>query len=753
MSTNLTWNIALKGFGLFSEQLNANLGLSGSKVAIYAGNGQGKTCISRLFRAVDADCATTVNETIINRAATSGEFKFSFSGRDKASGSLDIKKTRGQNTVIEDDTGYLFHVFNTDYVRDNLQSQHYALNGDAFSGYIVGRENIDVSDKKKRLDDLGKKGRQKRDAIDDAVTQAQSELKGYKLSRFNEYKELTTENILGLENRANCYNAALTKYNALKNLPDDIPKLSGLAFDDSMLSLDDIEKILATSYTRESFAEGFSKSMRHKRVFIEQGLAFMRDAKANDCPFCGRSFDNSALQLIHMYEGYLKGQEARTIAAIDDQIKTLREFLCTYESFRLDYQTRTARFDSLKNAFGNVAQEAPSDVPEYDDIKIAVDAINDILNQKKEDISVVLSSDGIASLQTLLNSARDAVTGVEQIFQRFDKSANHSSQELTAAKKGLCTERKFKVRNECDEFILDHAKILKQYRELEAEIKDAESKGRRSKRQVVADMLAKLVHNVFGAKYVFDPDGFTISLGDEKLGDDAEDIMSDGEKFVLAFCHYVASTWNLLESDDDANKLFFVIDDPISSLDYSYVYSVVQIIRDLNVLFDESGKLRVRFFLLTHNSAFFNMLARNKIASDLYTLHGGNISECSKRYITPYSEHLQDLYNIAIGNCGPTHTTGNSIRQVIETLWRFDNPAASDLLHYLSGDECSDLRECEYIYTVCNDQSHGASIFDRDQPPDDNTVKRACSAVLNHLQDRYPGQLIASGLKLETDSQ
>ena len=74
--------------------------------------------------------------------------------------------------------------------------------------------------------------------------------------------------------------------------------------------------------------------------------------------------------------------------------------------------------------------------------------------------------------------------------------------------------------------------------------------------------------------------------------------------------------------------------------------------------------------------------------------------------------------------------------------------AATFVTVSLNAEECSDLRDCEFIYTVCNDQSHGASIFDRDQLPDDEAIRRACLAVLNHLQDRYPGQLVASGLRL-----
>lgn len=747
MGTNLTWNITFKGFGPFKDLLNAELILSASKVAVYAGNGQGKTCISRLFRAADQDCAMSISDTMINRAGSTGEFEFSFSGKDN-SGKLHISKTRGDNPTIENETGYLFHVFNTDYVRDNLQSQHYSINGDAFSGYIVGRENIDVSDKRKQLDELGKKGKQKRIVIDGAVAQAQLELKNYKLSRLTEYKTLTTENVLKLENRTNRYDAALAKFNALNNLPDDIPILADFVFDDKTLSPDVLKEILKTPYTRESFAEDFADSMRRKKVFVEQGLTFLKGTGVDDCPFCGRKFDDSALQLIHMYEEYLKGQEVKTISAIDGQINALRGFLNDYKSLCLDYRAKATTFDSLKSAFNNIAKISLEKLPEYSEVENVATAVNDVLNKKKENISLVLSSDSVESLRVLLESIREHVSLIQEDFRQFNLAASKRQKEMADAKNELCIEIKYKVRNECDKIILERTELLEQYKSLDDEIKEAESKGRRPKRQAVANTLESLVHSVFGARYIFNPDDFTISLGDVELGNDVEDIMSDGEKFVLAFCHYVASTWNLLENDDDAKKLFFVIDDPISSLDYHYVYSVVQIIRELNMLFDKSGNLRVRFLLLTHNSAFFNMLARNKIVQDLYTLHGAEISKCDKHYITPYSEHLQDLYDVAIEGSNPTHTTGNSIRQVIETLWRFDNPAEPDLLHYLNAEECRDLRDCEFIYTVCNDQSHGASIFDRDQLPDDEAIRRACLAVLNHLQDRYPGQLVASNLSL-----
>lgn len=51
----VNWILKIKGFGPFDQQLNWTMEARSSKIAIYAGNGQGKTAISRLFRLVEND--------------------------------------------------------------------------------------------------------------------------------------------------------------------------------------------------------------------------------------------------------------------------------------------------------------------------------------------------------------------------------------------------------------------------------------------------------------------------------------------------------------------------------------------------------------------------------------------------------------------------------------------------------------------------------------------------------------------------
>lgn len=743
-----SWEIKIKGFGPFATQAGGLMSLNNSRVAIYSGNGQGKTCISRLFRTADAD-AQPLADSVINRTGNNGTFDFRVADGSSQSKELHVTMARGGSAAVANSTGYIFHVFNSDYIRDNLSTRHFSPSGDGFTGYIIGKENIDVSDKKDQLAELNRRGQEKFDAIEKAVQTARRTLSDLGLSRLRGYTDLTTQNILAMAQCESDYESKLREFEALRGLPEPIPTLAGLRFDAGQVDLESIRALLPNRYTRDSFADEFLAEVQPKRDFISRGLQLTKDGK---CPYCGRPYDNDSdvKALIHNYEEYIRGAEAKTIAEIEGHIRALSSLYTSFEQFILTYQAKKTQYDALKPAFASISQTELLDIVGSTDMKEAIDDVVESLTSKMEDISIAYDADPATKLLGLLNDIGTAITTADNYLAQFDRLAADASKTLTNVKRDLCAEMARKVRAECDAVIAESEAIAQDYKQLDAEIKADEVKGRRPKRAAIAQMLANMIHAVFGDRYVFDPEQFTISLGDSLLGDDAENVMSDGEKSALAFCHYVASTWNLLGSDDDADNLFFIIDDPISSLDYHYVYSVLQIIRDLNVAFDLN---RVRFLLMTHNSAFFNMLARNGVAKECFVFHDGTFEVCKSHYITPYNEHLKDLYKVALGESTPMHTTGNSIRQVIESLWRFDNPASKDLLEYLNTPECSVLKDCEYIYSVCQDQSHGASLFDRDQAPDDEAIRRACWSVLTHVHERYPGQLIASSIDFALLSQ
>lgn len=91
-------------------------------------------------------------------------------------------------------------------------------------------------------------------------------------------------------------------------------------------------------------------------------------------------------------------------------------------------------------------------------------------------------------------------------------------------------------------------------------------------------------------------------------------MLSDGEKNIIGFCYYLAVTHKKINKKLDYDNLLFVIDDPISSMDYHYVYQVSDIIRNLyNEL--KIDKKKYRYIILTHNYEFLNLLMSNNIST------------------------------------------------------------------------------------------------------------------------------------------
>ena len=132
-----------------TKSINYNGQTRDLKTAIYAPNGSGKTFISRMFALSEsANEEDYANYLTLNK--DSGDFSFVINHNDKRSFySVHIQK--GQNVVIKNSGDYLYHVFNSDYVRKNINDHSYNIDGSSITGVIVGESNIDLSYEKSQL--------------------------------------------------------------------------------------------------------------------------------------------------------------------------------------------------------------------------------------------------------------------------------------------------------------------------------------------------------------------------------------------------------------------------------------------------------------------------------------------------------------------------------------------------------------------------------------------------------------------------
>jgi len=644
--------------------------------------------------------------------------------------------------MINNNTDLLFHVFNSDYVKQNLEAVSYSPSGQ-IEGYIIGKENIDVSEKRRKLDELLEEGKGKKDEIQAAIEQAQSTLVELGVNRStNEYKNMSYDSICSLPVGNDEYDEKVAEYLVLKDLPDDLPQLDALSFQTPQIDYSNLREAITTPYSRASFTDEFLANVAGKIDFVTEGMRLSDNEKR--CPFCGQVYDDDARRLLHVYSDYLDGQEARIVSRLKSVKTQLDTLSSTYVQLMSAHVSLVRNFDMRKMGFADFKETTLDSLPEIDGLEELIQQTNKLIDDKCQDISRVFDDSPIEALDLLVNDISQMVAVINERVDNLNAASQRMKRLKTELRKTLCIEMSKKVRAEQDALIQQRNNIADQYRALQAEVKTDEEHSKRSKRDAVADMFERLLRRMFGEKYSFDKERFCLLLNQIALDTDAEQILSDGEKSIVAFCHYVASTYELFADEDDAQKLFFVIDDPISSLDYHCVYNVAQTIKELGHLFDVQNKNQ-RILVMTHNSAFFNMLSRNKIVEASYALHDGQYEAVKHNGITHYDMHLRDI-NAAYRDGAITHTTGNSIRQVIEGIWHFDDPTADNLASYLSSPQCSDLMSCDYIYLLCNDQSHGAAASELDPPIDEAGMKRACAAVLRHINSRFPGQLKASGI-------
>ena len=319
----------------------------------------------------------------------------------------------------------------------------------------------------------------------------------------------------------------------------------------------------------------------------------------------------------------------------------------------------------------------------------------------------------------------------------INKAKNYTNTEKLNIKRGLCKAQYLKTLQSEIKNIDEIIGLQREIQKLEEDISHKENQAKALKKDKVTEAFEDFLNVFFAGKYTFDKDNFCLKFDTHNLISNASDVLSDGEKSIVAFCFFLAETHKKIEKEVDYKNLFFVIDDPISSLDFHYVYSVAQIIRRLN---DDTrfpiGE-RLRFLILTHNIEFMSILIRNKIIDGRFILEKSNIKVLQKELIMPYEEHLRDVYEVSESIKIPSHTTPNSIRHILETINKFEKPNL-DFLKY-----CEDIEllkdDNEFLYALIHDNSHGNYRSQMANTPD--MIIKGCKKIIEVISNKFDGQI------------
>lgn len=722
------------------------------KIGVFANNGCGKTFISRMFRLLEKqldDGSGGVSTSNTDRLITI----------DKSNASFGFRITNGTGSVVEDatinlaksavpiipTTKYLYHTFNQDYVDENIRALDFEHTEDV-QGFILGKTNIDLTEDNKKLNDII----DARTALrNDITVKIDAYINKYiatiaNIKRLGDYSQYVSSDVYlthgdswksDLPKEVNDY---ISDFDKIKSVPenlDDISRLSKFEFSEEFFS--EIQTILATEYTLSSFGEDFKAEMREKQEFVETGLEFIK-ASEGICPFCKQKMDSNALSLIDRYNEFITNEEAKTIKRIQAQIQIIEAKHKELAGVKSKNTVAINRYNDYKTKYipsceGNNLIEL--DVSPIED---SFASIKSALEEKHKDISkVVHMGESIAGLNDRINILNDLVESNNKLIDDINRRKNYIGEESKSIRRNICKAAYNHWVDKYDKEQKQYVEYGKQEETLRKEIEKKKASQKIEKKKLVAETIKKVLDYFFSGKYSLDDKTFRLVFQSKTLEkNQTKNVLSEGEKNIVAFAYYLGDIHTIIEKEDDYKKLFFIIDDPISSMDFTYVYTLSGVIRDIKSIFPKIE--RVRHIVLTHNSDFIRILYSNNILDKVLLLKNSTLYEWNDNFTVPYINHLLDIYSVARKGAKASHTTANSIRHIIETIDKFEsiNSNEDSVKEFIKKNIPNDKKS----YTYINDLSHGG--WRTEQPPmTDDDYKEVCEVIVSLVEKRYPNQV------------
>ena len=165
MADTFKVSLSLKGIGPHSNT-EFSQDVSAINMAIYAENGSGKSFISKSFKRItdfsylkpseeDESNLKAKTSAMIRFGESNGTMHFGITVPNETDKSLDAIFENDSLPKITDNTGLIYHVFNSEYVKENLEAVNYKPE-DKVSGFILGKVNIDLSKEKQLLENYAK---------------------------------------------------------------------------------------------------------------------------------------------------------------------------------------------------------------------------------------------------------------------------------------------------------------------------------------------------------------------------------------------------------------------------------------------------------------------------------------------------------------------------------------------------------------------------------------------------------------------
>jgi wobble nucleotide-excising tRNase len=727
---------------------------------IFARNGTGKSFIARALRLLDpveneSEDEAEIPSILVSEEAVNHQGSFALFEGDECIGSIGLNAHAG--SVSRSKPSYIYHVFSEDFIEAHVRNRLHGLDGNITHEIIVGKENTEIDAKNKELSELQKEAEKKRTNLAAKFDAGKAKLK----SDFNitgslgSFKQLTSdvyfsENKYVVPEGAKDLSGLLKQYNLYKSLPTDPEIPQEIEVTGIFPDLAEIGEALRRVTSPSSVAAQFKIRIQRNPEFFQSGLELLK-TEDTSCPFCTQDINEAALQAIDAYTQFFNDEEAKHTNQLNRIINHLDQIINIIQQKRSSTLKGKLRFSELKKFFSSVSDKTSVD------LSILLDQLIENLKSVKTVVETKLTSLGVkADLPTsnftmLEEDLTKAVEANAKLYSSISALVLNSNSERLLIQNGSCaaftsdfTEKNGAAIQEIRQLNIDVSSLFSEIETLQKTHGDSGSAKTR-----VIETFKLLLRNFFADEYTFDEATFSVRRKDTEIVRGPDRTLSDGEKSVIAFCYYIARIHLRVESNEDYKKLFLIVDDPVSSLSFDYIYGIAQCLKYLRLADDgqvlmslEPQLSRPKMLILTHNNYFYNVISTNNVvkSNGLFQLLAGNPKHQlsnQKAFATPHVLQLRDIYEVSKGNKSPDHTTPNSIRSVIEGMWKFCRPDIQDFEAFVK--VLITDHKIEIKSVLLNDLCHGGKFSD--PPHQEAEIKEAAVEALSVVERFAKGQL------------
>ncbi|WP_428059370.1 AAA family ATPase [Candidatus Avelusimicrobium faecicola] len=739
-----TFKLVINNIGPLSN-LSFTKDIKALNLAIFANNGSGKTFISRVFSCLqDAqqNKQPVATSPLLSFGEKKAKFEFSFSSKP-TSNSPEIKniftltENINEGPHCSQDSKWIIHTFNRDFINRNLTLNTFTLKNAIPGEIIIGETNAKIAELENKKISLVSQLNELEEKIRNDINQEKKNISTAVkyISTLKEYSNITYERIFEEQQATQKVQDIKISLEKLQNLPKDLPSLSQLYFQPNIKPLYEINQLLTREVSLVNVAEKYKKKIQEHYSFIEQGVSLL-DTPPAVCPFCEQSLNETAKHIIDGYITYFTDEEGKCAKDISQAKNYLKSLITQIQTYRTELLDIISKYNIQKEYFPSIKEQTFSLDIDFETIEKDIKVIDTLLDQKmlsKERIDFDCNRQ-IDAIADIVEKIQKELPLQNQLVADLEGKKISTNGEEKKLRQNLCTALLYELRNKNLPDINKIVNYREEINKLEQEIKKKQENSKIAKQDAIDNEFSKLLKEFFKDRYTYDPKKHFLKLNDTyPLQESALDKISEGEKSILAFCYFLALIHSLVNNKEDYRRLLLIIDDPISSLDFNFVYQVAQEIRDLKINFE---LMYSRFIILTHNIEFMSILIKNKIISTALFLDHSKLSELDSKYLLPYEHHLRHIFDISIQKSKPTFQTPNSIRHVLETLCNFKYPEM-ELYDFINQEHI--FESCKSSYSLIHDLSHGR-IRTCSPCTDDNLID-CCKSIVQYLQTICPGQI------------